>query len=232
MATWSSKAYSVPVNAGDTVSGIDFAASGNAGVVKGRALSGGAGVVGALVRAVNPSNRAAFEALTDNLGGFTLSLPGAGYQLQASKEGFALDRILSFTLPAGGTLLDADLRLVPDQGAISGAVSGGSAALGGCEVAYRNGGDAALSGKTVTDPQGRYSLSLQAGSPYIVSASCAGYQASAVTTASLPRGGALAQDFNLAKAGASIWGRWWMPGARRSPVPGFPRKNPAPWCRR
>lgn len=202
-----SKAYTVPVNAGDTVSGIDFAASGNAGVVKGRALSGGAGVVGALIRAINQSNREAFETATDNLGGFTLSLPGGGYQLLASKEGFALDQILSFTLSAGGTFQDADLRLLPDRGSITGTVAGGSAALGGCEIAYRNGGDAALNGKTVTDPQGRYSLSLQAGTAYTLTAFCAGYQASAVATASLPRGGALIQDFNLAKAGAIYLGK-------------------------
>lgn len=203
----SSKVYAVPVNAGDTVSGIDFAVSGNAGIVKGRALAGGAGVAGALIRAVNQSNREAFQTPTDNQGGYSLSLPGAGYQVQATKEGFALEQILSFTLPAGGSILDADLRLIPDQGSVTGVVAGGGGALGGCEVSYRNDGGSGLSGKTVTDPQGRYSLSLQAGSPYTVTASCAGYQAASAATASLPRGGALTQDFNLAKAGAIYLGK-------------------------
>jgi hypothetical protein len=201
------KTYAVPVNPGDTVANIDFAASGNAGLVKGKALSGGAGVVGAAIQAVNQSNREIFTQITDGEGNFSLSLPGADYQLTASKEGFALDLAVAFSLPPGGSLLDANVRLVPDVGGVTGTVSGGGAALGGCEVAYRNAGNAALAGKTVTDPQGRYSLSLQAGSPYSLTASCAGYQPATLATASVTRGANLAQDFNLAKAGALYKGK-------------------------
>ena len=197
-----SKTYAVPVNPGDTVAGIDFPASGNAGVVKGRTLAGGAGVVGAVVKAVNQSNGESFTKVTDGEGGYALSLPGADYQVTASKEGFALDQVLSFSLPAGSTVQDADLRLVPDQGNITGTVASGNTALSGCELAYKQTANASLAGKTITDAQGRYSLSLQAGSTYGLTAACAGYQVSSVTTASLARGGALTQDFNLAKAGA------------------------------
>jgi hypothetical protein len=202
-----SKSYTVPVNPGDTVSGIDFPASGNAGIVKGRALSGGAGVAGAVIQAVNQANREAFQRITDGDGAYSLSLPGAEYQVTASKEGFALDQALSFPLPAGSALQDADLRLVPDQGSITGTVAGGNAFLGGCEVAYKNAANAGLAGKTVSDPQGRYSLSLQAGAAYALTASCAGYQVAGATSASLPRGGTLIQDFRVAQAGASYKGK-------------------------
>ncbi|MDQ3002966.1 MAG: carboxypeptidase-like regulatory domain-containing protein, partial [Fibrobacterota bacterium] len=200
------KTYAVPVNPGDTVSGIDFAASGNAGIVKGRILAGGAGVVGSAVTAVNQSNRESFHRTTDGDGAFALSLPGADYQVTAAKEGFALEQTVVLSLPPGGTILDANLRLVPDQGSITGTVSSGNANLGGCEVSYKNGSAPALMGKTVTDPQGRYSLSLQAGAAYALSASCQGYQIASAVSASLPRGGTLAQDFNLAKAGAAFKG--------------------------
>ncbi|MDB5106144.1 MAG: hypothetical protein JWP91_3833 [Fibrobacteres bacterium] len=202
-----SRTYAVPVNPGDTVSGIDFQASGNAGTIKGRALSGGAGVAGALVMATNKANLESFQTNTDGLGAFTISLPGADYLMTASKEGLALDQALSFSLPSGGTIQDADLRLVPDQGTVSGMVSSGNAAVGGCEVSYRQPANAALAGKTVTDPQGRFSLSLQAGSVYAMTASCQGYQVASIITDSLPRAGTLVQDFNLAKAGASYKGR-------------------------
>ncbi|MDB5050292.1 MAG: Carboxypeptidase regulatory-like protein [Fibrobacteres bacterium] len=201
------RTYAVPVNPGDTVAGIDFAASGNAGVVKGRVLAGGAGVVGAVIQAVNQANRESFQRITDGDGAFTLSLPGADYRMIASKEGFALEQALAFSLPAGGTLQDADLRLVPDQGGITGTVASGNSSLGGCEVAYRNASDASLAGKTITDPQGRYSLSLQAGAPYALTAACQGYQPASAVSASLARGGNLFQDFNVSKAGASFKGK-------------------------
>ncbi|MEO6097472.1 MAG: carboxypeptidase regulatory-like domain-containing protein [Fibrobacteria bacterium] len=202
-----SKSYTVPVNPGDTVSGIDFPASGNAAIVKGRAVSGGAGVAGAMIQAINQANREAFQLITDGDGAYSLSLPGAVYQVIASKEGFALDQALTFSLPAGGMLQDADLRLVPDQGSITGTVASGNAPLGGCEVAYKNTGNPGLAGKTVSDPQGRFSLSLQAGAAYALTASCAGYQVSFATSASLPRAGILVQDFSVAKAGASYKGK-------------------------
>ena len=201
------KTYSVPVNAGDTLPGIDFQASGNAGVVMGRALAGGAGVSGASIQAVNSGNGESFQRVTDGDGAYTLSLPGGDYRLTAGREGFALDQALSFSLPPGGTLLGADVRLVPDQGNITGTVTGGSASLGGCEIAYRNATDGTLSGRTVTDPQGRYSLALQAGSAYALSAACQGYQTASAVTAALARGGALIQDFNVAKAGAVFKGK-------------------------
>ncbi len=200
------RVYSVPVNQGDTVTGIDFAASGNAGLVKGKALAGGAGVVGAVIQAVNQSNGESFRRSTDGDGAYSLSLPGADYRVTASKEGFAQDRPVAFSLPAGGTLLDVDLRLIPDQGNITGTVGSGNASLGGCELAYRNATNPALAGKTVTDPQGRYSLSLQAGSAYALTASCPGYQVASGMSAALARGGLLSQDFNLAKAGAVLRG--------------------------
>ncbi|MEO7425057.1 MAG: carboxypeptidase-like regulatory domain-containing protein, partial [Fibrobacteria bacterium] len=200
------KTYSVPANPGDTVAGIDFTASGNAGVVKGRVLAGGAGVVGAVIRAVNQSNSETFQGITDGEGSYTLSLPGAEYRVTAAKEGFALDKALSFPLASSGTLLQADIRLLPDQGGITGTVASGSAYLGGCEVGYRNGSDASLTGKTVTDPQGRYSLSLQGGSSYALTAVCPGYQPSSAVSAPLSRGGQLALDFNLTRAGAACKG--------------------------
>ncbi|HKP97827.1 MAG TPA: carboxypeptidase-like regulatory domain-containing protein [Fibrobacteria bacterium] len=201
------KTYAVPVNPGDTAAGIDFAASGNAGLVKGRALAGGAGVVGATIQAINQSNQEIFQRTTDGDGAYALSLPGAEYKLTASREGFALDQVLSFSLASGGTLLDADLRLLPDQGGITGTVASGSASLGGCEVAYRNVSNPGLAGRTVTDPLGRYSLSLQAGAAYALTASCPGYQAASSVTEPLVRGGGLSRDFNLAKAGASFKGK-------------------------
>ncbi len=201
------KVYTVPVNPGDTVANIDFPASGNAGIVKGRVLSGGAGMVGAAVKAINKSNREAFSQTTDGDGAFALSLPGADYELNAAKEGFALDAPLAFSLPPGGTIQDANLRMLPDQGNISGTIASGNTALGGCEAAYKNSTVATLAGKTVTDPQGRYSFSLQAGSAYTITASCPSYQVASATTITLVRGGTLAQDFNMAKAGASFKGK-------------------------
>lgn len=203
-----SKTYSVPMNPGDSVSGIDFTATGNAGVIKGKALSGGAGVTGARIEAVNQGNKEAFAVATAGDGSFIFSLPGGDYKLSASKEGFALDQApVSLSLPPGGNILDANLRLVPDEGSITGSVSSGSLSLSGCEVTYKSATNAALSGRTVTDPQGRYSLSLQAGNAYMLSASCAGYQAAAATSANLPRSGTLLLDFNLSKAGSTVKGK-------------------------
>ena len=110
-------------------------------------LSGGAGMAGATVKAVNKGNREAFSQGTDGDGAYSLSLPGGDYDMTAAKEGFALDGALTFTLPPGGTLQDGNLRMVPDQGNISGTVASGNSALGGCEVAYKNAANAALAGK-------------------------------------------------------------------------------------
>lgn len=203
------KTWSVPVGPGETVSGIDFAATGNAGVIKGKVLSGGAGVSGARVEAVNKSNKEAFAAAADGDGAFFLSLPGGEYVLSASREGFALEKPLDLVLPPGGTLLDGNLRLIPDQGTLLGTVTGGGGGLGGCELAYRHATQAALSGKTVTDPQGRYSLSLQAGSAYALSAACGGYQIQTATSGILPRSGTLTLDFSPVKAGSTLKGRVW-----------------------
>lgn len=202
-----SRTYQVPINPGDTASGIDFTATGNAGVIKGKALSGGVGVIGARVEAVNQANKEAFQAVTDGDGAFALSLPGGAYVITASKEGFALDQAMDQVLSPGGVVLDANLRLVLDQGGISGTATSGSAALGGCEIAYRHPVNAGLSGRTVTDPQGRYSLSLQAGSAYVLAAACAGYQGTSTTSGTLARGASLVVDFSLAKAGSVLKGK-------------------------
>jgi hypothetical protein len=218
------KVWSVPVNPGDSVANLDFAASGNAGIAKGRVLSGGAGVVGAMVQAVNKANREVFSQASDGTGAYALSLPGGEYGLTATKEGFALDGALALSLPAGGTILDQNLRMLPDQGTISGTVASGNAALYGCEVAYRNASDAALAGKTLTDPQGHYTLSLQAGAAYALTAACAGYQQAAVSTPVLARAAELAQDFNLATAGAACQGFGRKKRGRRYGDHGFQRR--------
>ena len=149
------KTYSLPRSTpGDTVSGIDFTATGNAGVIKGKALSGGAGVTGARVEAVNQANQEAFPALTDGDGAYALSLPGGTTASRPPRKASPWTRPSPCSLPPGGTVLDAHLRLIPDQGSIAGTVASGNAALGGCELAYRHAANAGLSGSTVTDPAG------------------------------------------------------------------------------
>ncbi len=201
------RVYTVPVNPGDTVFNIDFQATGNAGVVKGGALAGGAGVVQAQIKAVNQNTRESFSQLTDATGAYILSLPSGEYQITAFKEGFALDQSLTVSLPAGGTILDANLRLLPDQGGISGNLVSGNASVSGCNVVYHNESNSAMTGQTVTDPLGQYSLSLQAGNRYLLTANCPGYQGATLTTDTLFRGTTRVLNFNLAKAGATYRGR-------------------------
>ncbi|MBW8887918.1 MAG: carboxypeptidase regulatory-like domain-containing protein [Fibrobacteres bacterium] len=201
------KIWTLPINPGDSVANIDFAASGNAGTVKGHVLSGGAGVAGATVKAANKATRETFSQVSDGTGAYALSLPGADYELSAAKDGFALDALLVFSLPAGGTILDQNLKLVANQGIVSGTVASGSAVLSNCEVAYRGATDASSAGKTLTDPQGRYSLSLPAGAAYLLTTTCTGYQQGTATVAALTRGSAATQDFNVPAAGATFKGK-------------------------
>ena len=196
------RTYTVPVNPGDTVSNIDFSATANAGILKGRVLAGGAGVVKAQVKAINQSNREVFLQATDFDGTYSLSLPSGDYQVTATKEGFALDHALTLSLPPGGIILDGNFRMLSDQGGISGTVATGNTALGGCGVSYRNEFNSSLAGKTVTDPLGRYALSLQAGAKYFLTADCQGFQLYSQTTENLDKGSSLGIDFNLSKADA------------------------------
>jgi hypothetical protein len=201
------KTYTVASGPGDTVKGIDFSATGNAGVIRGKVLSGGAGVIGAQVQAVNQVNNEPFSAATDGAGAFALSLPGGTYKLSAAREGFVLDQSVTLSLPPGGTVLDANLRLILDQGTLAGTIMSGNLALAGCEVAYSGASNPALAGKTVTDPQGRYSLSLQVGLAYALTATCPGYQPGTSTSGVLARGSTLALAFNLTKAGSILKGK-------------------------
>src|SRR5690606_32155344 len=83
-----SRIHSLQVNAGDTVSNIDFAAAANAGIVRGKVSSGGAGVAGAEVSAVNQSTRETFRQISAAGGEYALSIPGGAYLFTADREGF------------------------------------------------------------------------------------------------------------------------------------------------
>lgn len=200
------KTYSVPVNVGDTVTEVNFPATANAGVVRGKVTADGAGVASAKVTATNSASKETFSQTSDVDGSFALSLPPGDYSVAAAKEGFALIAPLPVTLVAGSALNDARVKLANDQGRISGTVASGATPLSGCEVAYVGAANAAQAGKTITDPDGRYSFSLQSGSAYQLTATCAGYQKANATSAVLALNAVLAVDLSPLKAAATYKG--------------------------
>src|SRR5205823_5293559 len=137
---------------------------------------------------------------------FLLSLPPGTYNASAAKEGFSALAPAAFSLLAGGTIGAVIVKLEPDRGNLTGTVASGVLPLSGCAVDYLNVSDASLTGRTVTDPDGRYSLSVQAGAAYAVTVACNGYQNLTSASAVVAANGRYVLDMGPVKSSAEYSG--------------------------
>lgn len=197
---------SVSVAAGQTLEGISFVLSPNAGTIRGSVSSGGQPVVNATVRAVSSTGQAR-TATTNNMGAYELNVSSGTHTLSATRQGFVTSDELSVTLSPGQQVSGRNFTLQPNVRPVSGIVTSGGAVLRSATVTVTSPDDPGFSESTVTQVSGAYAFSLPAGRAYTVRASRTGYSAASQTTQTLTPGSeAVTVNLSLQENPASIAG--------------------------
>jgi len=140
-----------------------------ANIISGTVTSGGVALNEAEVKAI-PTSGQVVSTLTDPYGQYTLSLSRGTYEIFPQKEGYVSPEPKVFTLDVGQTISGVNFTMEPEESYVIGKVTtDGVTPLPGATIS--NGTET-----TTTDPDGRYTLGMSAGS-YTISASKEGYMA-------------------------------------------------------
>ncbi|MCP4214839.1 MAG: carboxypeptidase regulatory-like domain-containing protein, partial [bacterium] len=132
----------------------------NAGIILGQVTDGLRILQGAEIKAT-PVSGTAFNALSDEYGQFSFSLPAGTYALTAAKENHTFAENVQVTVAAGETVSSVELTLDPARAFITGKITtDGYTPLPGVEVS--NSGT-----NTTTGDGGFYSLGLDYGTHVI-----------------------------------------------------------------
>ena len=187
---------------GQQLTGVDFVLAPGAATVSGQVLSEGLPVAGATVWLRGDTDSLA--QLSGPSGGFSLSAPPGAYLLGATKAAMLGDGPVALTLAPGQSLPGQLLTLTPAGARLSGTVTADGAPLPAAQLrAVSALGEAS----TGCDPSGGWSLLLDGGADWTVTASRSGYGSVSAATGVLADGATWQHDFALTPQPAQLSGR-------------------------
>ncbi len=163
----------VSVSPGQTLTGINFVLTPNAGVIAGKVTSGGQPVNGATVEATN--GNADFTVTTDAEGKYSFSIEPGTWNVSAVKTGFVKSAAKTITVGPGQQSMNNNFELVRNIATINGTVESGLGPVSGAEITITETGNQSNSLNTVSAENGSFSAQVEAGKSYNVKVTKKGY---------------------------------------------------------
>lgn len=180
------QSITVTINPGQSLSGINFQMSANAGVMSGRVSSVGQPLPGATVTATNGVST--FTVVTNSAGDYSFSLSPGTWSKFASRQGFITSATDTTVIGPGQTSANNNFNLVQNTSIVRGTVRSNNLPLSGVSVSLVDNANANNNFSTVTSITGEYALTVEAGKIYTATFSATGYATNSQTTALLTAG--------------------------------------------
>lgn len=195
------------VSPGQTITGINFTLSANAGVISGRVTSSGQALSGVEISSRSLTTNTVTTQNTDNEGRYTLSVRPGRYEVRATRSGFLPSRIDTVTVGAGQQLTNLNYPLTENTARISGTVTTSGTPVRNVRVTITSQSNPSNTQSTVTLVNGSYSFAVPAGSAYTIQTNIVGYGSQTSTTQQLTASQTPVQfNFSLTPNPASIAG--------------------------
>ena len=196
------------VTYGEALSGIAISLSANVATVSGSVTYGGSGVIGATVTATPTTSGSAIQVTTGSGGTYSVGIVPGSYTLTVAKNGFTAVAPTSYSLALqpGAVITSKNFSLQPNTGTITGQVTSSAGGIYGATVTVRESGTTSGGVTTTTSATGSYTVSMESGKAYTVSATKTGYNSASSTTTTLTSGAQLQVPLALTLLGASVSG--------------------------
>ncbi len=168
------------LNSGQSLSGINFQLVPNAGIVSGKVLNEGQPINGALVTAVKGNSSVSTNS--NQSGDFTLNLLQGQWNIHVSKSGFLNSSDLSITIGPGQTSQNNNFNLIQNSASITGLVNSGFNLINNADVSITEVNNPQNILNSITDINGKFSLSVEAGKNYNISITKSGYGSKSIVS--------------------------------------------------
>ncbi|NUN08449.1 MAG: carboxypeptidase regulatory-like domain-containing protein [Ignavibacteriaceae bacterium] len=195
----------INLNAGQQLNGINFQMAANAGVMSGTVTSLGQPLAGANVTATNGTSTV--TVVSDNNGAYTLSVQAGRWAKSASKSGFISSATDTINIAPGQVSANNNFNLVQNTAVVQGNVNAGGQPLSAATVLIRETNNPSAQSTTVTNVNGGYSVTVEAGKAYTMVISKTGYSTVTSNRGVLAASSTTIANFTLAAQPASITGR-------------------------
>lgn len=210
------QSVSVTVNPGQSLSGINFQMSANAGVMSGRVSSAGQPLPGASVTATNGVST--FTVVTNANGDYSFSLAPGTWRKFAFRQGFITSVTDTTVIGPGQTSSNNNFNLVQNTAIVRGTVRSNNLPLSGVTVRLVDNANANNNFSTVTSITGEYALTVEAGKAYTQTFSATGYATVSQTTATLAAGSSTTLNGTMNAVPSSVAGQVRVAGQALSGV--------------
>ncbi len=194
----------VSLTHGQSLSGINFQLSPNAATITGSVLSAGLPLANASVTAV--SGTQSYTVTSDGNGQYQFNIQPGTWILQASKSGFEQSAPDTTVVGAGQVSGNRNFSLIQNTTLIKGTVRSGNSALNSATVTITEVSNTTNTFSTLTNVNGEYAISVEAGKTYSLRISQTGYSSFTQQLSSLSAGATVVVNATLSPNPTSIAG--------------------------
>ncbi|GJQ64671.1 MAG: hypothetical protein SCALA702_37240 [Melioribacteraceae bacterium] len=199
-------AKTVSVSAGQNLTGINFEMSPNAGTISGKVTNLQQPLVNATITVTAGSQ--SYTTVTNSTGNYTISLPPSTYSVKASKTGFETSSALTITVGPGQVSPNNNFSLIEKIATFEGTVTSlAGAQLNNAQIVLTETGNASNTSNTISNVNGNFAISVEAGKSYDLTISKTGYSTYSDSYENLVSGSSLTVNATLTANPSSVAGR-------------------------
>jgi len=194
----------VSLSPGQNLSGVDFQLSENAGIISGKVTSLQEPVPNTLVKAVS-ANQSLVKS-TDEFGNYVFNLQPGTWTISVSKTGFISGDPKTITVGPAQLSTNNNFNLTKNTAKIEGIITTTSTTLQDAQIVISEVDDPGKKINTVSNFNGLYSSTVEAGKAYKISVKLVGYSSGDQQTTVLNASSISTNDFILLPNPSSISG--------------------------
>lgn len=200
----SSNSITLSLSPGQNLSGIDFQLAENAGVISGKVTSLQEPIPNAVVKAVMGNQT--LTASTDEFGKYIFNIQPGTWSITISKNGFLNSDTKNITVGSGQQSINNDFNLTKNEARIEGEIRTTNSPLQDAQIIISEVNDPTKKINTVSNNNGFYSASVEAGKAYKISVKLVGYGSKDQQTEILKASTTSVNNFTLSPNPSSIRG--------------------------
>lgn len=199
-------AKTVSVSAGQNLTGINFEMSPNAGTITGKVTNLQQPLVNATITVT--AGTQSYTTATNSTGNYTISLPPSTYSVKASKSGFVTSATTTITVGPGQVSPNNNFSLIEKIATFQGAVTSlAGAQLNNAQIVLTEVGNPSNVSNTITNVNGSYAISVEAGKSYDLTITKTGYSTFSDTYENVVSGSNLTVNATLTANPSSVAGK-------------------------